>query len=68
MWLCDAWDVKPFDGDILEQPLGMLMIGAAIREYDRARAMYERDPEHTPAAMRDLVLLTAKASAEERQK
>jgi hypothetical protein len=67
-WLCESWNALPFEGGVLEQPLGLLVMVGALREYDRAYAIYERDPAHAPAAVRDLVLLTAKASAEMRMK
>ena len=43
-----------------------MVIITALRAYDRARSIYDQDSAHAPAKVRDLVLLTAKASAEMR--
>lgn len=64
--LCESWGALPFDGGLLEQPLGLLLLGATLRDYARAFAMYQRDPKNAPASVRDLVLMTARASAEMR--
>jgi hypothetical protein len=65
--LCGEWDALPFAGGLLEQPFGIMVLGAQLRKYAKAFAMYEQDREHTPRAARDMILLTAKRSAEMRR-
>ena len=64
--LCGSWGGLPFDGGLLEQPFGIILLGAHLRSYAEAFRIYEQDPNHAPANVRDRVLLTAKASAEMR--
>jgi hypothetical protein len=53
----------PFSGGVLEQPVRLMVLGAALRNYAKAYLAYDRDPQSASAGLRDLVLMTARESA-----
>ncbi len=67
--LCKVYGALPFTGGILEQPLGLMLIGADLLDYAEAFALWdELDDERVPQAVKKLVAETQAASALERMR
>lgn len=53
---------------MLEQPVRLMVLGAALRTYAKAYRTYEQDPQSASPGVRDLVLMTARESALARER
>lgn len=62
--MCETFGVLPFEGGVLEQPLGLMVVAMDMIGYAHAYYRYESATEHNPAPsdVKTLVMETLAAS------